>query len=252
MIHQNGAELLPISSWHPQLLRFTAFPKAPIDNAELGWWKNTVGSPPENVSSNARIELRQEEGETKLGHLVLAILPMRIDWLLPEELEKPETLTPDESLNEFHAYVERWLEMAPIMQRLAFGAVIEVPMQNRPSGYRQLSPYLPFVQIDADASSDFLYQINRPRDSTSGIQGLRINRLSKWSVSVKVSSVAPVIAGQQELRIVPTREKYACRLELDINSVPQSEIEFSKEAAATVVRELLVLGLEIASKGDVK
>lgn len=252
MIQQNNAALLPISSWTTQSLRFTAFPKAPINTSEIDWWKKTVGFPAENVTLNSRIDLRQEEGDTKLGHLVLAVIPVRIDWLLPEELDKPGNPAFEDSVNQFQAYIERWLEIAPVVQRIAFGAAIEAPTESRASGYRQLSPYLPFVEIDAEGSSDFQYQINRPRNSTLGIQGLRINRLSKWGVSVRVLGAVPAAAGNQEAQVAPTMEKHACRLEMDVNTAPRADLEFSRDATVKIAHELIALAFEIASKGDVK
>ena len=50
----------------------------------------------------------------------------------------------------------------------------------RELGYRELGRFLPAVRLDED-SSDFSYQINRPRRSTV-IPELSVNRLSKWSV----------------------------------------------------------------------
>src|SRR5436190_1193852 len=78
--------------------------------------------------------------------------------------------------------LEAW-QVAPIT-RLAFGAVLAQPTEDRHSGYVQIAKYLPSIRLDVDGSSDFLFQINRPRPSRVGIENLLINRLARWSVLI--------------------------------------------------------------------
>src|SRR4029077_16583024 len=77
----------------------------------------------------------------------------------------------------------RWIkEMSPTISRLAFGAVLFQSAESHETGYELLKSYLPKLEVDSKGSFDFLYQINRPRLSMSGIPSLQINRLSKWAV----------------------------------------------------------------------
>jgi hypothetical protein len=55
---------------------------------------------------------------------------------------------------------------------------------------------------------------------------------------------------------VPTRHEvsplyFACRLELDINTVPEFQDEFDRGRLPSILRELADLGLEIANRGDI-
>jgi hypothetical protein len=49
---------------------------------------------------------------------------------------------------------------------------------------------------------------------------------------------------------LPASEVYACRLELDINTVPEFPGDFSDPVVESVINELIDLGLEIAIEGD--
>jgi len=122
-----------------------------------------------------------------------------------------------------------------------------LPVDDRPSGYRKLGSYLPGIQIDPEGSSDFLYQINRPRKARLNIPSLRINRLSNWSVS-RID-----IGGQFGAQTIelPGLEQYACRLELDINTAPDFQEILVREQLRSTFEELVDLGKEIAARGDI-
>jgi len=145
----------------------------------------------------------------------------------------------------------RWLDIAPPVVRLAYGATLFEPVPDRQTGYRRLSQLVP-VQIDPVGSEDFLYQINRPRTSRTGLPGLTINRLSKWSVAafqnfVLMFTIPPVQPAQPQAG----RPEIACRIELDINTAPSYTNELPHERLGEIFRELIDVGSEIADRGDV-
>ncbi len=178
-----------VTGLQAESLRVTAFLGPAAQLSEPTWWSDLIGKPPEiKTTRPGRGEL-QEAGSFEDWTLTLAIQPSRVDWYLTDHVEKgkPEGLKvagpfPD-SLNVFLPPMLRWLDMSPPIQRLAFGAVLLQPVKDRQVGYERISSYLPAIRLDPQGSSDLLYQINRPRDSTSGVTGLRINRLSRWSVA---------------------------------------------------------------------
>jgi hypothetical protein len=189
------------------------------------------------------------------GKLVLVIQPARIDWLFTvadahqmEERSIPTIGSFPQALATFRQLMLRWfaLETCPSLVRLAFGAVLFQPVDDRPTGYRRLAVYLPSVALDPEGASDFFYQINRPRESTS-ITGLRINRLSKWSVALHGLAAFSV----EPATITLSTPLAACRLELDINTAPDLQGELARQQLPHVFRELVALGQQIASEGDV-
>ena len=119
---------------------------------------------------------------------------------------------------------------------------------DRQSGYLRLPDYVP-VQVNPE-SSDFLYQINLPPVlSTTGIEDLRLNRLSKWSIEAWKSIALRITATTVQAQPVP--QASALRLELDINTVPTFAGPIPQERLVDVYRELVAAGREIAANGVV-
>jgi hypothetical protein len=134
----------------------------------------------------------------------------------------------------------------PPATRLAFGTVMELPARDKEEGYRQLSAYLPF-QIGESNSSDFLYRINRPRNSRI-LNELRINRVSVWSLSMlRQTQLTPSATGHIASSARSTGPQYACRVELDINT----DAQFTDPLNNTIFDELVDLAKEIYTKGDI-
>ena len=123
------------------------------------------------------------------------------------------------------------------------------PVKDLHTGYIEISKYLPDVKFISEGSSDFLFQISRPRVSISGIKGLRINRLTKWSVAsinaLQFSLSSPPLKYREGLK------SFACRLELDINTAQDFKGELNREQLPQIFKELVEIGKEISIKGDI-
>ena len=113
-----------------------------------------------------------------------------------------------------------------------------------------MSALLPF-QLDPEHSSDFAYQINRPRKSERGLQCLKINRLSKWSVILLQGFQISVGQGVPKLLPVAVPQA-ACCLQLDINTDEDHQTEFPRENIVAIFEELVESAQEIATKGDIR
>jgi hypothetical protein len=202
--------------------------------------------------------IHAEEGPYLGGTLTLQIQSDRVDWILnaaaEQEMEsiEPAVLGPfPDVLGAFVKPLAQWLTTSGAVNRLAFGAILMQPVAGRETGYEQLAAYLSqAVKIDPRGSSDFVYQINRPR--TSGVEpNLRINRLSKWAVLLATTyRVAVTPRGVAGTTMVPSAS--ACRLELDINTAPTGDgADLARDALPRLLNELVTLGQEIATRGDV-
>jgi hypothetical protein len=242
------------NSWQAESLRLTAFPSPLLEVKKYNWWKDLVGEMPENSHYQPRMNTYQDEGQIDIGTLILKYAPERIDWILAPQVQEgiaediPILGTFVDVLPTFFRFMKSWLNFEiPEISRLAFGAVLPRPLPDRSTGYVQLSTYLP-VEIDPQNSSDFTYQINRPRPSRTGIPDLLINRLSKWSVAA--FQVFSMSIGTANVGVGQGARKYHCRLELDISTDVEFKQGFSKDQLLPVLEELIDLGLEIASKGD--
>jgi hypothetical protein len=254
MSQLDAVNSLDLSAWQAENLRLTAFinPAERIDPST--WWECLVGEAPETKLQKPKTGEQEEKGRFKKGYLALQVQPTRIDWRFSSVLEQEKLLEAfptlgsfPEALRSFVELMTKWLKMCPPIDRLAFGALLVLPVEDKRTGYRQLSALLP-LEVDAEGSSDFTYSINRPRPSKSGIPNLKINRLSKWAFVVL--RLAAVSVGRH-VGHAPYDGPSACRLELDINTAAEFEGELPQEHILRIFDELVDLGQEIASKGDI-
>lgn len=202
-----------------------------------------------------RDDVRWEVSGTP-SRLRLEVTEARIDWLLAgtragegDERMLLEIGTPESALDSFLSVVSRWLTsgLAPTAQRIALGAVLLSPVENRAEGYRDLGSLLNAVKIDPENSTDFLYQINRPRPSHE-IEGLGINRLSKWAVAVMSELVVAV--NPVGTLVSETPESFAVVGEFDINTQPKPELVLAPQEMGSLVSEFRHAILELAADGD--
>ena len=260
------AERDPLAAWRVESLRLTAFPSPSAQIIEPTWWHDLRGEEPESRISQPRRGGLKEEGPFADGNLILGVEPTRIDWFYTPIVDKKQesegflTIGPlQDAIRVFAQLMNRWfeLETCPTVQRLALGSVMLEPVQDRQTGYQRIMQYLSSVQIDIDNASDFLYQINLRRNSTV-LPGLNINRLARWSVLVqqRISMQLVPIPESMQVPSMPAHGSlgpryHACRLELDINTVPEFPGEFERRQLSSVFQELIDFTVEIANRGDI-
>jgi len=247
---QNKADL---ATWQAESFRVTCFPSSATDISSKNWWMDVIGEQPENTTIRAKDGFRQDEGHINSRKVLLGIQPIRIDWLmLPNDQEGEISIGSfQEGLDVFLTLMSRWFKVNPPIRRLAFGTVLMLPVDSKQSGYELLGNYLPNVKLDPIGTSDFLYQINRPRTSQTKISDLLINRLTKWSVlkrglvGFELSPSLPMAA------FVPSSETLACRVELDLNTSADYKGDLPSDQLTEIFNELIDLTKEIALKGDI-
>jgi len=245
-------ELPPLSSWKVLSLRTTAFylPNEKVDPA--GWWFELMESSPDAELRKPKEGVVRLEGSIENRKRSITTSPGRVDFRLENDdvggdpfcpLGAPEDVCPG-----FIQISKSLLGLAsfPAVNRLAFGSVMDLPVREREDGYRQLSAYLPF-EIDASNSRDFLYRINRPRQSRTA-EGLIVNRVSVWTVRMLRKTQLTVSApGHIVFLKDNSAPTYACRVELDINT----DAEYTGALSAAILEELVDLAREIYAKGEV-
>ena len=246
------------NSWRVESFRVTAFHGLVDDLHEAARiWEAATGQSPEHVSSRPREGIHVAEGEHESNFLVVNCRRDRIDLIL-----RPIPPSPGVPINGFltmgpfydllPTFLEsavKWLQTYPSTIRLAFGSVLLMEVESVIAGNERMNQILQGVKIDATESHDFFYQINRRRISNT-LSDLRLNRLSKWSV-IQGGSVGFMAGGDPVVQISPPREFFACRLELDVNTVGNLSEPIPTEMTGAVFNELVVLGREIATEGDI-
>lgn len=249
----------PSTEWRAQGFRLTAFPLPGSMPATLEWWRQAAGLEPDEQTTNPKKGSSITSGAFGPGKLILQVEPERVDWrLVPSDLDPanlPATFEVPvlgplaDVLQGFTELCDRWLMQAelPELGRLAFGAELVHPETGRAAGYEWLPHYLP-VENKPD-SSDFIYRINLPVPSRTGIDGLRINRVSTWTVAAYRLLGFQLVMGTGGSVVASPEAAYAFRSELDFNTAPGLSGPLPKGRLIDVRRELVALALEVAERG---
>ncbi len=244
---------LGLDVWQAEVLRLTVFRVPGGSDAGLALWESVGGGEPEFKTLKPKVGERQEAGPFGAGKLLLHVQPDRTDWLyaLDQRTETGEA-APESfpvSVELFARAMREWLEGYNSVHRLAFGAVLDLPVRNREEGYERISAYLPFT-VDARTSTDFLYQINRQRESEV-IPGLIINRLSKWSVGLLLRQTIRLNVLDGGVALFPDSERHRCLIELDVNTQSDFPGQLPANQLAALFEELVGLGRELVREGDI-
>ena len=242
--------------WLIESLRVTVFPTEEID-LSCHWWEASFNRPPDEYIAKAREGFVIEKGDFEEGEIIIRTQRARIDWTYQFKNDVPPTEIPNlgpypDNAVSFISVVKKWLESAPPIKRIAYGPVLIMPVDSMAQGYEILNSLLPKVDIDQEGCSDFFFQINRPRPTTTDINRLDINRLSKWNVrTLRLGSFAVGAGGITPTAPLTLEEWFVCRLELDINTSPTYEDSIQDKKSLDVLNELIEFAGEITSKGDI-
>ena len=232
-------------NWLVELVRITAFPSPGLQIDRSKWWSDIVGEPPESQLILPKKDTSREEGPFGNGRLILETQPARIDWVFSKLPDDEALGDPLAVFEQFTGLVRRWFDVCGALQRLAFGSILGIPVNSQPEGYDRLRSFLKSVELDAENSSDFLYQINRPRAFEADGFQIKVNRLSKWSVSLwQMLEIRGVTGGS-------ITSGNACRLELDLSTDGEFAGELPKDLLTKILDVLIEFGLEISQRGDV-
>lgn len=233
-------------AWQAQYLRLIAFPRQPQHAVRQTWWREVVGQDPETVT--AKSGEREEHGPFGRDVLSLAINPLKIAWTVAPEVTPIELMGGPPSVGifvaaaqTFQSAMQRWLPLAPPLQRLAFAGAFLQTVANKEEGYRLLDRYLRPVEVSEDWR-DLQLLVNRRVDSAV-LPGTLVNRLSKWAV-IEYSISMSAGASEQE------NSCHACMLDLDINTVPSTPPQdIPAEQLSALFAELVSFGQDVASEG---
>lgn len=238
--------------WLVTQLRATAFP---FDLADIGKeldWEALVGEAPQSVEQQPRLKTKVSRGPFAAGQLICSSYPDRIELIYAANVDDAALQSGDfphlgvfePILADFQPLICKWLEGLPPIKRIAFGPGLIIPVGNHVEAYKMLNVLLPSVDLNPD-TSDFSYQINRTRASTV-IPTIRINRLTKWN-ALRAGALIHTTTGE----VISIAEKFACRLEIDVNTQHGLESQLPKDSLLTLFGELVELSIEISKKGDI-
>lgn len=240
--------------WQVESLRVTAFPVDISAVSAEKMWETCIGKTPDETRIQ-RSGIETREAEYANGRIFLIKQVDRVDWryhMQPEESEEPPALSIigsiDSELSVVTDLARNWINSGTVspINRLAFAGVLLYPVESVTAGYEILQRLLPSLNLEN--VKDLNYQVNRPRMS-SAIDGLSINRLSRWNViRSHIFAAVPSVS----LRFRSTADEVvASRLELDINSAAEQTQPIAARSLVSLFDELVGNGLELSKKGDV-
>ena len=246
--------------WQSSQLQLIVFPTEPAVLRDQEWWQQVTGQEPAQ-STKKRLELISS-GPWCDYTLVLTVDLARIIWTITPRIdtgqppgEQLPTIGPYPSArDDFANLMMAWFTgPCPPIKRMALNGVLTQAAADHGEAYGLLQRYLSKVEIDP-ASTDFMYRVNRKRQSISGISDLSINRLSTWSaIKYSVSALIDRLGSQpsaQPIQVSPTT--YAAFLQFDINTDAERESELPHDNLQPLFNELIDLAGEIASDGDIQ
>jgi len=252
-----------LESWQVESFRLTAFVAPEQKFQSASWWEDLTKTLPEQQSNSPRLNASRSEGRWENGTLILSTIPGRIDWVFtaagPQGQAQPAgqefSLGPWAAVDTlFSGRMRDWLKVSPPLTRLAFGAALNTPVEDRKSGFYLMQACVPFVKIDPKGTRDLLYQINRPRKTSTGLFSFPLNRLSTWTVVQRSPVALSISTGVEGVSAVSNRisTEYLVRLELDMSTPSEHIAAIANNRLGDVLSELSRMAVEIATKGDLK
>jgi len=242
-----------VADWQVLNTRLTVF-VGPDTTAPATLFRDVVGEDAESSTFQRAAATRIDTGILGDGTLTLQVQPIRIDWVY-----EPIGLMnggPFATLGAFPAGAQPLLQLSdrwvrsnwfPSSQRIALGFILISLVPDRETGYRELAEFVDGVPTDPNAT-DFQYQVNHPRPSHAGVDGLRINQLAKWSVGAFQSMRVTIGPGTANQVLGPLQ--YHLRLELDINTAGEFAGPIPQDRIEDVVHELLEGANEVCQHGS--
>lgn len=238
-------------NWQIESIRVTGFFNGHLNPSKLeSWLQNITENPPTEVQKTPISFVGVSNIEA--GFLKVNWIANRLDLVLSSgEPQKIQTIAPISELadlfDRFFIHITE-IDDQVLVERLAFGLVLSLEVPDESEGLKTLSTNIIGVNIH-ESSRDFLYRINRPIESRI-ITGLSLNRLASWSVGKsKVIQIHLKKDGSQQQETV-SETPMAIRLELDINTDQNGQLNLNFQGLNELLSELKDIGLDIALNGE--
>ena len=245
------------SAWELESQRLTIFRVPGVDFDVEGTWSLLAGHPPTDVSRKPALNSAKATGSFGAGQLVVQADPLRADCSYVGVVQEDKGPFPQalgnyaEVLSVFVDPIRRWLGQGVQVLRLAYGCALMQQVDSHVHAYRRLATFLPTMHIDPEHASDLQYQINRPRKSGI-VDGLAINRLSKWAAKRVVINRYSGVSNEGQITSMLLSEVFQSNLELDINSASDWTDILPQDQLPDLLDEFVKLSLEIAIGGDIE
>ena len=248
-----NASSVNFGDWDVESLRLSIF-HSPVE-VPPGLWEQLMGVAPENVQTQPRERIRQEQGAMDNNRLLLVVQHGRLDWhVLPNPSRDiirealPTLEAAEQTISRLTEALNLSLRAVRQVQRLAFGAGLVQQASDLSEGLTQLSKYLPRLDLENHGGSDFVYQVNKRGRSPIALH-VQINRLSRWQLG-EIQGGSFTIGPLQQPHFQTSERTFVSKLTLDINTAAENNA-ISADTMPHLFRELVRFSCEIAIEGDI-
>jgi len=243
--------------WRVESLRLTLFSSENITVSDADW-SGITGQQDADTRQKLPGGLRYI-GRFAAGQLTVAALGQRLDvvlsWVPSErQAESPSIELPDigawEGVRDiFVAATQKWLESLkfPVI-RIAFAPILLAETANVVESYGVLKDMLRSVKVDIHGMRELIFRVNWPEKSSTG-ENLIVNRITNWS-AIQLSSALVQMTGAQISTTATTPEKFAARLEIDLNTDQENKVPFGKNSLVAIYNELVAKSSENVVSGE--
>ncbi|MDR3629307.1 MAG: hypothetical protein P4L42_03100 [Desulfocapsaceae bacterium] len=242
---------MDVTNWNIESLRLTGFVDNEFEPKNLEKWLTEIGGE-QPIQINKT--LSNFSGLSKLEQSML-----RLDWQqnridLIENAVAPDVKNNIGNFSGFSEYcnnhILKYFEMegSPLLDRLAFGVLLYLPISSNEEGISKITPLLKSVQ-GIENSEDFLFRVNRPiiLDIADKI---KINRLLTWTIGFMQLFRINIQPGiPQNIPIVPPPE-LQIRLEMDFSTVQNIAIKMSIDQQKEVLNHFIATVNKVAELGE--
>jgi len=160
--------------------------------------------------------------------------------------QPPDVGSLEEAFAALRAPAIRLLSTQHPVMRLAIGTQLSIGTASIREANELVATRIRTTRFDLKNATDFLYQINRPRESRA-LPGLLLNRLMKWqAVQWRVLTLEPATGRHYE-----QPSDTAALLELDLNTQGERDTPLPAASLPALFEELKDLIGQIAEQGDV-
>jgi hypothetical protein len=217
-------------------------------------WKDITGNDPDEVVKQAPPLQSLEAGPFYLGRLSVAHQPGRIDLILmPDTTKLSDGLAHvgvlDLAIENILPAAQKMFRPDMVMQRLAVGAILILPVDSAEDGYELVRSTLPVARDIPENARDLFLQLNIPIGvSVTDHPEISINRLVKWQV-VRLRIITGITsgAGPTPTQMVTGPDINAVRVELDISTPPDLPFALSHQNILDLIDHLAAQARAIAA-----
>jgi hypothetical protein len=238
-----------LDKWLVQILRLTLFTSGLWSGHET-IWQDLTGREPEIDENRSRESIRRQVGREGDGQLETLVTPVRVDVVMSppvQDILQADFGRSEEKLPGFVSLVRSWLDRTAKtgnIIRVAFGAVLLLPVENRDAGYRELDRLLPPITVDPNNTRELLYRINRPKIYEEEIE---LNRLTTWTSLDLRRFYLPTSLEQPS---TPISAAAFVRLEVDHSTPVERTLALPSGKIVPIFEVLVEMAMENAGRGE--